>query len=119
MTLSTQPLSTRPKQQDNAAVEAWLKENQPTILPSADRTAPRPVHTACPDGEVLNKARRVIKAVQAGNCTEGKFNGICGYSYITEIKVKRVLKENFGLVLIKVTRENTAGREMNYVEFGK
>lgn len=119
MTLPTQPLSTRPKQQDNAAVEAWLKENTPTVLPAFERTAPRPVHTARPDSDALKKARRVIKAVQAGKCTAGKFNDICGYSDINAMKVKRVLKENFGLTLIKVTRENTAGREMNYMEFGK
>lgn len=112
-------LDSRPKRQSSDEVEAWLKKNKPTVLPAFERTAPRPVHTARPDSDALKKARRVIKAVQAGKCTAGKFNDICGYSYVAEMKVKRVLKENFGLTLIKVTRENTVGREMNYMEFGK
>lgn len=115
----TQPLNTRPKRTDNTAVEAWLKENKPTVLPSFEKVAHKPKHKAYVDSTMLAKAQGVINSINSRGMTESQFNGRCRYDKKIAQEIKRAIKIHFGLTLKTVQYKTNTGKLITKMELVK
>lgn len=114
----TQPLNTRPKVHDNRAVEAWLKDNKPTVLPAFDSIKPKPTHKARANNKAINKAKSVIAKYNVCRLTYRQFLQMCGDDVAFAKQVKTAIKANFGLTLKTVHHTTQTGKVVLLVEIG-
>lgn len=117
----TQPLNTRPKVHDNRALEAWLKDNKPTVLPAFERVAPRRRVTTTKqpnrhDQNYIAMAERIISKLKFGGVSKSYFKKQYGRHHQ---ELERVFKQHFGLTLKFKSVVTSKGRKFEVMELVK
>lgn len=116
----TQPLNTRPKVHDNTAVDEWLKDNKPTVLPAFERIAPRRSATTKQpnrhEQKYIAMAERIINKLKFGGVSKSYFNKQYGKHHR---ELKRVFKQHFGLTLTFKSVVTSKGKQFEIMELTK
>lgn len=114
-------LDNRPKHHDNSAVEEWLKHNKPTVLADFERIAPKPKHKAKPaiDAKVRKKADAIVNRIRMQGMTYSRFVRQCNSDPMLIKRVKRAIKEQYGLKLTDTIKTITTTKQVRVMELSR
>lgn len=106
-----EPLPIRPKAHDNTAVEAWLKENKPTVLPSFEKVAHRPIRKPETYSKIVqSRTRQVVQRLtKQGKIAPEAIKNMCNGNIEMVQEIKRCLRANYGLKLMPITSQSKVG----------
>lgn len=115
------PLPNRPKQQTDEAVEEWLRHNKPTVLQDFERIAPKSKHKAKPtiDAKVRKKADAIVNRIRMQGMTYSRFVRQCNSDPMLIKRVKRAIKEQYGLKLTDTIKTITTTKQVRVMELSR
>lgn len=111
-------LDNRPKQQTDEAVEEWLKHNKPTVLADFERIKPKSKVKRQPViyAKVRKKADAVVNRIRNEGLTYSRF--VRQHPLLMR-RVKRAIKEQYGLILADVTKTIATTKQVRVMELSR